>query len=415
MFRRLLTIEEAKAAIKQHFKRKTMGTEYVPLLHATGRILAEDVVALLNVPPFDRSIVDGYAVRAEDTFGAEENRPIRLELAGTTKIGELPHVRVTRGKVAEIVTGAPIPRGSDAVVMLEHTEHTNDIISIFSPVAKGANIMKASSDIEKGQLLLKTCQQLGSREIGMIAALGKAKIRVHKIPRVAVLSTGSEIVEPGKNLSPGKIYDINAYALSSAVTEAGGRPYYLGVVQDNLPQLQEVIRQALAQVDMVITSGGVSVGPRDLMPRTINTLGKPGVIVSGISIKPGKPTTIASIKGTPIFSLPGHPASALLVLHLLASPLIQQLAGKKPQEPPQTKAYIATRLFPAKGRRTYIMVTLKHDKTDRWTAEPLRDLQSGAITTLARADGYIVIPQDTQFIEKNALCIVHRLARARFE
>jgi molybdenum cofactor synthesis domain-containing protein len=268
--------------------------------------------------------------------------------------------------------------------------------------------MRASSDIEKGQLLLRTRQPLGSRQIGMIAAIGKPKIKVYKTPRVAVLSTGPEIVEPGKKLTPGKIYDINAYAVSSAVTEAGGKPLYLGVVQDDLQQLERALRQALAQADMVITSGGVSVGPRDIMPSAINTLGKPGAIVNGIKIKPGKPTTIASANGKPIFSLPGHPASALLVLHLLARPLIQQLAGKEPHQLPQTDAYTTARLFPAKGRRTYVMVTLKHDEAARCAAEPLRASQSGAISTLARADGYVEIPENIQFIEKGAQCVVHR-------
>ena len=408
MFRKLLTIEEAQAIIQQHFKPKPTGTERIPLLQATGRILAENVVAPLNIPPFDRSTVDGYAVRAEDTFGAEENRPIQLGLAGTINIGEIPHLKVTKGRVAEIVTGAPTPQGADAVVMMEHTERTDSTICIFTPVGKDENIMKASSDIEKGQMLLRTCQLLGSREIGMIAAIGKPKIKVYKIPRVAVLSTGPEVVEPGKKLTPGKIYDINGYALCSAVTEAGGSPLYLGVVQDNLQQLKKALEHALVEADMVITSGGVSIGPRDIMPSAINMLGKPGAIVNGISIKPGKPTTIASVNGKPVFSLPGHPASALLVLHLLARPLIQQLAGKEPIQPPQTKAYTTTRLFPAKGRRTYVMVTVKRDKAARNTAEPLRTSQSGAITTLAGADGYIEIPENMQFIEKGVQCIVHR-------
>jgi len=244
MFRKLLTIEEAKTTIRQHFKPKPLGTEQVPLLQATGRILAENIIAQLNIPPFDRSTVDGYAVRAEDTFGAEETRPIQLELAGTINIGELPHVKITKGKAAEIVTGAPTPQGADAVVMTEHAERTDNTIRIYAPVVKDENIMKASSDIKKGQQLLTTCQPLGSREIGMIAAIGKPTIKVYKIPKVAVLSTGPEITEPGKKLTPGKIYDINAYTLSSAVTEAGGSPLYLGVIQDNLQQLQRALKRA---------------------------------------------------------------------------------------------------------------------------------------------------------------------------
>jgi molybdenum cofactor synthesis domain-containing protein len=294
--------------------------------------------------------------------------------------------------------------------MMEHTERTGSTIRIFAPAGRDENIMKASSDIEKGQLLLRTCQSLGSREIGMIAAIGKPKIKVYKIPKVAVLSAGPEIIEPGKKLKPGKIYDVNAYTLSSGVTEAGGNPLYSGVVQDNPKQLQKVLKHALAQTDMVVTSGGVSVGPKDIMPHVINTLGKPGIIVSGISIKPGKPTTIASVNGKPIFSLPGHPTSALLVLYLLVRPLIQQLAGREVRLQPQIKAYTTTRLFSAKGRRTYVLVTLKSDETGRQTAEPVPSSQSGAITTPAKADGYIEIPEDTQFIESGEQCAVHKFS-----
>lgn len=290
MFRKLVTIDEAQKIIRQHFKPHSLGTEEIHLLNAAGRTLAEDVTATLDIPPFDRSTVDGYAVRAEDTFGAEENRPITLKLTGTVNIGEMPKIKVTKGKTVEIVTGAPIPEGADAVVMLEHTERANSSISIFSPVVKDENVMKAASDIKKGQKILTKGTPLSSRQIGMLAAIGKAKTKVYRTPRVAVLSTGPEITEPGKKLVPAKIYDINAYSLSVAVTESGADPIYLGVIQDDLNELQKALKNALASTDMVVTSGGVSVGPKDIMPRAVNSLGKPGLIICGISIKPGKPT-----------------------------------------------------------------------------------------------------------------------------
>ena len=224
MFRKLVTIDEAQKIIRQHFKPGPLGTEEIHLLNAAGRTLAEDVTATLDIPPFDRSTVDGYAVRAEDTLGAEENHPFTLKLIGMLNIGEMPKTKVTKGKTAEIVTGAPIPEGADAVVMLEHTERTNSSISIFSPVVKDENIMKTASDIQKGQKILTKGTPLSSRQIGMLAAIGKAKIKVYRTPRVAVLSTGPEITEPGKNLVPAKIYDINAYSLSVAVTESGADP-----------------------------------------------------------------------------------------------------------------------------------------------------------------------------------------------
>lgn len=407
MFRKLVTIDEAQKIIRQHFKPHSLGTEEIHLLNAAGRTLAEDVTATLDIPPFDRSTVDGYAVRAEDTFGAEENRPITLKLTGTVNIGEMPKIKVTKGKTVEIVTGAPIPEGADAVVMLEHTERANSSISIFSPVVKDENVMKAASDIKKGQKILTKGTPLSSRQIGMLAAIGKAKTKVYRTPRVAVLSTGPEITEPGKKLVPAKIYDINAYSLSVAVTESGADPIYLGVIQDDLNELQKALKNALASTDMVVTSGGVSVGPKDIMPRAVNSLGKPGLIICGISIKPGKPTTIASIYGKPVFSLPGHPASALLVFDLLARPLIQQMARKEVAKPAEVKAVAGTRMFPAKGRRTYVMVKLARDKKDIITATPLASSLSGAITTLAKADGYVQIPENVQFIEAGERCTVH--------
>ncbi len=399
MFRKLLTLEEAKTVIKQNFKPKPLGFEEIPLLEAHNRVLAEDVTATLDIPPFNRSTVDGYAVKAEDTFGAEENKPIKLKICGTVNAGELPKTSVVHGKAAEIVTGAPMPEGADAVVMVEYTERKDDELYVYSAAAKDENVMKAGADIGKGEAVLKIGQLLGSREIGVLAALGMAKVKVYTVPHVAVLSTGAEITEPGRKLPLGKIYDINAYSLSTAVLESGGEPVYLGVFQDDRDELQTALKQALASADMVVTSGGVSVGPKDVMPQTLNSLGKPGVVVCGIAIKPGKPTTVALVNGKLVFSLPGHPTSALLVFHLLARPLILCMCGRKAEKAEKVNALASMRMFPAKGRRTFIMVNLKREKSNRLVAEPVPTGLSGAITTLAKADGFVEIAEDQQFID----------------
>jgi molybdenum cofactor synthesis domain-containing protein len=411
MFRKLLTLDETKRIIDQHFKPKPLSIEEIPLLESPNRILAQDVIAPLDIPPFNRSTVDGYAVKAEDTFGAEENKPVRLKICGEVNAGEPPKVAVKKGMAAEIVTGAPIPEGADAVAMIEHTERKGDDLYAYSAVAKDENVMKAGADIKKDETVLKAGQLLGSREIGVLAALGMAKVKVYAIPRVAVLSTGAEITEPGHMLPPGKIYDINAYSLSSAVLESGGKPIYLGVFPDDIAELQKVLRHALASADMIITSGGVSVGPKDVMPQTLDSLGKPGVVVCGIAIKPGKPTTIAVIDGKLVFSLPGHPTSALLVFHLLVSPLIQRMAGIKAKRTSKMRAYAATRMFPAKGRRTFIMIKLERDKANRLVAEPIPTGLSGAITTLAKADGFVEIAENQQFIDVNEEVTVHLFKR----
>jgi putative molybdopterin biosynthesis protein len=411
MFRKLLTLDEAQQVIHQHFKPNVLGVEEIRLLEAHNRVLAKDATAKIDIPPFNRSTVDGYAVKAVDTFGADENKPAKLKLCGTVNVGEPTKIVVTRGTAPEIVTGAPIPEGADAVIMVEQTERKDNNLYVYSAVAKDENIMKAGADIKKGEKILEAGQLLGSREIGVLAALGMAKVDVYASPRVAVLSTGTEVTEPGERLPLGKIYDINAYSLAAAVLESGGKPIYLGVFPDDMSKLQKALRQALASADMVVTSGGVSVGPKDVMPRVLDSLGKPGVIVCGIAIKPGKPTTVALIDKKLIFSLPGHPTSALQVFHLLARPIIERMAGKKAEKNSTAKAFMAMRIFPAKGRRTFIMVRLKRGRSNRLVAEPVPTGLSGAITTLAKADGFVEIAENQQYIDANEEVVVRLFKR----
>jgi putative molybdopterin biosynthesis protein len=407
MFRRLLTLEEAKRVIIQHFKPKPPGFEKIPILKAFKRVLSEDVKAAFDVPPFTRSTVDGYAVIAEDTFKAEESRPVKLKLCGTVSVGEMPSARLTHGAAFEIMTGAPLPEGADAVVMAEYTECKNGEVYVYNPVVQGENVMKIGSDIKKGETVLRKGRVLGSREIGALAAIGMATVKVYKVPKVAVLSTGAELTEPGETLLPAKIYDINAYSLSAAVLEAGGEPIHFGVFQDDSAEVKEALKKALFSADVVLTSGGVSIGLKDVIPKTLSEIGKPGLIVCGIAIKPGKPTTVAIINGKPIFALPGHPTSALLIFHILVKPVIERMAGRKPKRPLKVKATASKRIFPAKGRRTFVTVKLKKDKDRKLTAEPATVGLSGAITTLLKADGFIEIPEDQQFIDENEEVTVH--------
>jgi molybdenum cofactor synthesis domain-containing protein len=230
---------------------------------------------------------------------------------------------------------------------------------------------------------------------------------VYAVPCVAVLSTGAEVAELGRKLPQGKIYDINAYSLSGAVRESGAEPVYLGVVPDDVSELRKALKHALESADMVITSGGVSVGPKDLLPQVLDASGRPGVIVCGIAIKPGKPTTVAVLDGKMVFSLPGHPTSALLIFHLLVRPVLQKMARIKAKETFEVKAFAALRMFPAKGRRTFIMVKLKRDETNRLLADPVQEGLSGAITTLAKADGFVEIRENQQFIDAGEEITVH--------
>jgi putative molybdopterin biosynthesis protein len=407
MFRKLLSLEEAHNAIARRVKPRALGTEEATLLGAFYRVLAEDIVAVQDIPPFDRATVDGYAVRAQDTFGAEENRPVKLKICGTVRTGHLSKIKLGKKQAAEIFTGAPIPEGADAVVMVENTERESEHIRVFSAVPKNGNVMEAGSDIKKGETVLTNGRRLGSREIGAVAALGIDRVKVQMMPRVAVFSTGPEVIQPGSRLAPGKIYDINSYSLSAAVLKTGGKPIHLGIVKDEFSELQEALKVALKTADMVVTSGGVSVGPKDLMPKVLASLGRSGLILSGIAVKPGKPTTVADINGKLVYSLPGHPASALMIFHLLVRPTIQLMAGIAPTKDLELEAVAAARMFSAKGRKTFVMVKLREDKSNGVFAEPVSKGDSGAITTLTKADGFVEIPENIQFIDAKERITVH--------
>jgi len=286
------------------------------------------------------------------------------------------------------------------VVMVEDTQREDYELSVYGSVTQNENVMKKGTDIKLGETVLKAGRVLDSREIGVLAALGNAKVKVYVVPTAAVLSTGGEVTEPGKPLPPGKIYDINAYSLCTAVRESGGKPVYAGVVPDEKVELRRALEQALTSADMVLTSGGVSVGPKDIIPATVDSLGKPGVFISGIAVKPGKPATVALIGEKPVFSFPGHPTSALLIFHLLARPVIQAMAGGSAKELSSIKAVADRRMFSAKGRRTFVMVRLVLDaEKGLLVAEPVETGASGAITTLAKADGFVDIPENQQFID----------------
>ena len=399
MFRKLLSLEEAKEVLEQNFSPKPLGVERSSLSEAHDRVLTEDVVAPIDVPPFNRSTVDGYAVRAADTFGAEEDRPVALEFCGSIAIGEPSSIVLKKRMGAEIVTGAPLPDSADAVVMVEYAIREDDTIFVHRAVSTGENVMRSGSDIRKGETILRKGQRVSSREIGVLAALGITQVAVYKRPRVAIISTGAEIVDPEKPLSPGKIYDINAYTLSAAVRECGGEPINLGTIIDEMNQLKGALRKALDLADVVVTSGGVSVGPKDILPQVLNRLGKPGVIVSGIAVKPGKPTTIAMIDGKPVFSLPGNPTSALSMFYQLVRPQIYRMTGGREKPSPVVKAFAEKKMFSARGRRTFTMVKLACDKSGKLMASPVALGLSGAITTLAKADGFVEIGDEQQFVE----------------
>lgn len=397
VFHDVVSIQEAKKRLYSSYSPRPR-KEHVSLEKAINRVLGEDVVAPVDVPPFDRAAMDGYALKASDTFYAEEEKPAVLKLVGYIPAGEKKGMELGAGECVGIATGAPIPKGANAVVMVEYTHREGEKVKIYRPVAPGENIMAAGSDIMRGELVLRAGTRLSPRETGVLAALGITRVPVYRKPRVALISTGDEIVRPGEPLEHGKIYDVNARALGDAVVENGGEVEFLGIVEDKPEPLLRKLREAVAgDYDIVITSGGTSAGIGDLSYRVFEELGKPGVLVHGIAVKPGKPTIIALARGKPVFGLPGYPTSAMVVFDVFVAPLLRRLSGLGIRSRRKIKAKAAMRLYSGRGRYEYMLVNLVRGAGEGYSAYPLLT-GSGAITTLAEADGFIEIPENVEMI-----------------
>ena len=398
-FRKVVSIEEAERRLYRFYKPKRK-TEKVSLDRAHGRVLARDIVANIDVPPFDRAAMDGYAVRAKDTFYADEEHPVELKIKGYIAAGDSKRIEIGEKECVGIATGAPLPKGANAVVMVEFTEREGRKVKVYRPVAPGENVMPAGSDIMRGELVIRKGTLLSPRETALLASLGLSEVEVYGKPKVAIISTGNEIISPGKKLEFGKIYDINARALYDEVIENGGAPTFLGIVEDDPDKLREKIKRALDSFDVILTSGGTSAGVGDISYRIIDELGDPGVIVHGVAIKPGKPTVIGVVNGKPIFGLPGYPTSCLIIFNVFVAPLLRNLSGLPERKRKKIKARTSMRIYSAKGRREYVLVNLVGGYDGSYSAYPILS-GSGAITTLAYADGYIEVPERVEYIDKD--------------
>jgi molybdenum cofactor synthesis domain-containing protein len=402
-FLRVLTLEEAKARLEAYWK-PAPGVASVSIEDALGLALAEDVISPLDVPPFDRAAYDGFAVRASDTFGADDEHPKSLRLVGRLEAGMWPRKKIRRGECMEITTGAPIPRGADAVVMTERAAGNGKNILVYRAVAPGENVAERGADIRRGQVVVKRGKRINVRDVGAMAAVGVSTVHVFSKPLVAVISTGSELLEPGERLRRGKIYDANGFALSQAVKSCGGEPVRLGIVPDRPSEIRSRVEKALRTCDVLLVSGGSSAGRGDVVPDVVARMGEPGVLVHGLALKPGKPTFIAVIDGKPIFGLPGYPVSALMVFDQLVAPYLRRLAGLEQPERASTRARLACKINSVRGRRELIPVKLSKQR-GRLQAVPLMK-GSGAIISLSTADGYIEVPSQQTLVEEGELAEV---------
>lgn len=390
-FLKVLSRDEAEAAFLRALNPAPLGSEEVALSDLSSRVLAHDIAAPVDAPPFDRATVDGFAVRAADLFEASAARPVTLQLnAETIHCGTAPRLPVTAGTATTIATGGPIPRGADAVVMIEHTDPDGDAIAIARAVAPGTHVSFAGSDIARGQTLLRQGTLIGAREVAMLAAVGLDRAAVWRRPRVAVLSTGDELVQAGQTLRPAGVYDSNGPVIAAALRENGCDAVHLGAVPDDAATLEAAVRAAFAAHDALILSGGTSKGAGDLTVKVIAGLGAPGIIAHGVALKPGKPLCLAVCNGKPVVVLPGFPTSAMFTLHELVAPALRIMAGLPPRGAARVPVTLPVRLTSELGRTEFAMVALT-EAPDGLVAHPVAK-GSGAVTAFAQADGFLTVP-----------------------
>lgn len=395
-FGALISYQEAKDVIDRHIQ-PLKRTETVSVDSAVNRVLAEDLIAAMDVPPFNRGAMDGYAVKAKDTFGAGQFKPKILKIIGDVHAGDNPGERIKTGECVQIATGAVMPGGADSVVMVEDTEREGEKVKIFKSVTPGANVGKMGEDIKKGVVVLKTGAHLDAGKIGVLASQGLMKVKVYEKPRIAVLPTGEEVVPAGKKLKPGQLYDINSHTISAVVNANGGIPVNIGIAGDKAEELRATIKEALKN-DIVVLSGGSSVGERDLLVDVIEGWGE--VLFHGVQVKPGKPTIFAMIEGKPLMGMPGYPTSCLINAYLFLMPAIRKMARLPQRKGAAVMAKLSRRVSGSTGRRQFLTVKLVGDE-----AVPVFK-ESGAITSIAEADGYIEIAENIELLEKGDTVMV---------
>lgn len=393
------SVKAARGKLIENFKDFKCEVEEIEILEAEARILSEDIHSKLNVPHFRRSTVDGYAVISKDTYGASESLPMFLEVLGEVEMGKAADMKVTTDKAVYVPTGGMIPEGADAVVMVEYVEKLDDTnITISRPAVLKENIIDVGDDIKENQKILSKGIRLRPQDIGVLSSIGVYKVKVFKMPSISIISTGDEVIDPKEELQLGKIKDINTYTLSAMAREIGLNIVERRVVKDNKELLKNTLKECIEKSDMVMLSGGSSVGTKDITKIVINEMGEPGVFVHGVAMKPGKPTILAKVYNKPLFGLPGQPASAMIAFKVFVEYFIKNIFNLDEYEDRFVEASMTTNIHSAPGKETYQMVYLEKEDGE-YKARPVYG-KSGMITLMSKAKGYIKIDEDKEGIKE---------------
>lgn len=424
------TVKEVKEKLKQYFDTEGVQppAEAVPLRDAVHRYLTEKICSDTDIPQFTRSVVDGFAVIARDTFGTGESTPVFLDVVGTVEMGKACDIRLEPGQAVYVPTGGMLPEGADAMVMVEYTETLDEkTIAVYKSVAPNSGIMNRGDDFREGQLLFRRGHRITVKDVGMLAAIGKDYVNVYKKPRISILSTGDEIIDITEIPKPGEVRDINSYTIAAFAEATGARIGFIEKVPDVAHQLRSALEAALNESDIVLLSGGSSAGNKDMTAETIDAMGKPGVITHGIAMKPGKPTVIGIIEtGTKdgfiqnklVVGLPGHPMAAIVAYDVIVNDFMREYCFHNEEEPIRLTARITENIHAGEGRETYQLVALKRTNAEKqgrdsgaeWLAEPIH-AKSGSISQLMMADGYVKISSLSEGVQVNSIVEVTLIGR----
>lgn len=388
-------LERVEIAIKKIFQKlHVVGVEEVSVYECQGRVLAKDIVADCDVPEFDRSAVDGYAVIAEDTFGASQSNPIILKLVSEIEIGKVADVKIKSGEAVRVYTGSAIPENANAVVMLEHTREENGIVQVFKSVAPYKNVVRKGEDLKKGEIVLRRGEILQPQDAGVLASLGFKSVEVYKKPRIAVISTGNELLDLGEKREVGKVYNSNAPMICNALAELGFKAFSLGIAKDDIREIEEKFFEAL-KFDAIIFTGGTSVGTHDLVPEVVSRHGE--IVFHGVAMRPGMPSAFGIVEGRPIFMLPGSPTACFLALNTFVIPALYRMMGIRilERKGSRKRGILQARVASEVGIRSYVRVLWENGKV-----YPTRISGSSILSSLVKSNALLVIPEDVEGYEE---------------